>query len=271
MTSADPMRQGDVRMRGFAQRSRVSDVWQWLQAHVQPLPPETIPVTVAAGRVLAAGVTSEIDVPGFARAMMDGYALQAGDTAGASPYNPVPLFVLDESLPGRPARQCITPGQAVRIMTGAPLPSGADAVLPVEHVRDVREQSTRILALHEVSPGRHVARPGEDIAAGTLVLPRGRRLRPQDVGVLVSIGVCAVPVIRAPRVRIVVTGNELLPPGSRPQGAQIVDSNGPMLAALVQRDGGLVRNSGIVPDDPRRFAPRWLTMPTSLSCPAGRA
>jgi molybdopterin molybdotransferase len=250
MTSADPVRHGDVRMRGFAQRSRVTDVWQWLQARVQPLPPETIPVTAAAGRVLAEGVTSDIDVPGFARAMMDGYALHSGDTSGASPYNPVPLIVLDESLPGRPARQSITPGQAIRIMTGAPLPSGADAVLPVEHVR---EQSTSILALHEVSPGKHVARPGEDIAAGTLVLPGGRRLRPQDVGVLASIGIGMVPVVQMPRVRIVVTGNELLPPGSRPHGARIVDSNGPMLAALVERDGGLVRNPGIVPDDPRQI------------------
>ena len=244
------MRHGDVRMRGFAQRSRVSDVWQWLQTHVQPLPPETAPVTAAAGRVLAAEVTSAMDVPGFARAMMDGYALQAADTAGASPYNPVPLSVVDESLPGHPARALVTPGQAVRIMTGAPLPAGADAVLPAEYVS---AQSARILALHEVSPGKHVALPGEDIAAGTLVLSCGRRLRPQDVGVLASIGVGAVQVVRPPRVRIVVTGNELLPPGARPQGSQIVDSNSPMLAALVARDGGLVRNPGIVPDDPHQI------------------
>lgn len=244
------MRHGDVRMRGFAQRSRVRDVWQWLQMHVQPLPPESVPVTAAAGRVLAAGVISEVDVPGFTRAMMDGYALQATDTAGASPYNPVPLQVLDESLPGRPTRESVAPGQAVRIMTGAPLPSGADAVLPAEHVR---EQSATILAMHEVAPGKHVALPGEDIAAGTLVLSCGRRLRPQDVGVLASIGVGTVPVVRAPRVRIVVTGNELLPPGARPRGAQIVDSNSPMLAALIARDGGLVRHPGIVPDDPRQI------------------
>ena len=104
MTSPEPARRDDVRMRGFAHRSRVSDVWQWLQDNIQPLPPEAIPVTTAAGRVLATAVTSEVDVPGFARAMMDGYAVQAADISGASTYNPVPLAVIDQSLPGQPAR-----------------------------------------------------------------------------------------------------------------------------------------------------------------------
>jgi molybdopterin molybdotransferase len=247
MASADPRRHGDVRMRGFVQRARVTDVWQWLAAHVQPLPPENVPVTQAASRVLADAVISPIDVPSFARAMMDGYALQAGDTAGASAYQPVSLAVIDQALPGRPARQAVAAGQAIRIMTGAPLPAGADAVLPAEHVR---AESASLWALQEITPGKHVAQPGEDIAAGTVVLHPGRRLRPQDVGVLASIGVATVPVTKRPRVRLVITGNELLPAGSRPGGAQIVDSNGPMLAALVDRDGGEARHPGIVPDDP---------------------
>ena len=135
-------------------------------------------------------------------------------------------------------------------MTGAPLPTGADSVLPVEYVR---ADSAGILALADTSPGKHVAEPGEDIAAGTEVLPGGRRLRPQDIGVLVSIGVPDVHVVAQPRVRLVVTGNELLPPGSRPQGVRIVDSNSPMLAALVHRDGGALHSSGIVPDDPQQI------------------
>jgi molybdopterin molybdotransferase len=250
MTSPDPARCDDVRMRGFARRSRVCDVWQWLQENIQSLPPETIPVTAAAARVLATGVTSEVDVPSFARAMMDGYAVQAADTAGASTYNPVPLFVIDHSLPGRPAARSVAAGQAVRIMTGASLPNGADAVLPVEQVRD---DSTKILALADTSPGKHVARPGEDIVAGTQVLSAGRRLRPQDLGVLVSIGVPAVSVVTRPRVGLVITGNELLPPGARPHGVSIVDSNSPMLAALVDRDGGVVHSAGIVSDDPAQI------------------
>jgi molybdopterin molybdotransferase len=132
-------------------------------------------------------------------------------------------------------------------MTGAPLPDGADAVLPAELVEI---QGQQVYAQGDVSPGQHVGQVGEDIAAGARVLPEGRLLRPQDVGVLASIGVREVPVVRRPRVRIVVTGNELLPAGSKPEGCRIVDSNGPMLAALIRRDGGLPVHPGIVPDEP---------------------
>jgi molybdopterin molybdotransferase len=132
-------------------------------------------------------------------------------------------------------------------MTGAPLPEGADAVLPVEVVE---VQGDKVVAQGDVAPQKHVGRAGEDIAAGTAVLPAGRVLRPQDVGVLASIGAGRVPVVRRPRVRIVVTGDELLPAGSVPEPPKIVDSNGPMLAALVARDGGSVINPGIVPDEP---------------------
>ena len=237
----------DVRMRGFARRSRVAEIWEWLQNQVVPLGTETVSVAVAGGRVLSQEVTSDISVPGFARAMMDGYAVVASDTSGATAYNPLPLLVVGEALPGSPSGVPVTPGCAVRIMTGAPLPPGADAVLPAEHAR---AESSRVMALSETSPERHVARPGEDIAAGTKVLPCGRRLRPQDLGVLSSIGIADVQVVCRPRVRIVITGNELLPPGSRPDGFRIVDANSTMLTSLVERDGGDVRNPGIVADDP---------------------
>ena len=142
-------------------------------------------------------------------------------------------------------------GQAVRIMTGAPLPAGADAVLPAERCELVsgETEAQQLFALGDVAEGKHVGNVGEDIQAGTEVLPAGRILRPQDLGVLSSIGRGEVSVIKKPRVRIVITGNELLPSGSEPQGAKITDANGPMLAALVERDGGTVQNPGIVPDD----------------------
>jgi molybdopterin molybdotransferase len=234
-------------MRGFAQRARVADVFRWLRSHVQPLDSEEAMVMESTGRVLAEAVTSNIDVPGFARAMMDGFAVHAADTLGATPYNGLPLLVVGESMAGNPSDVTVGPGQAVRIMTGAALPAGADSVLPVEYVR---MEDTRIVVLGETSPGKHVARPGEDISAGTVVLERGRHLRPQDIGVLVSIGIARVRVVRRPRVRIIVTGNELLPPGSRPEGVLIVDSNSPMLAALANRDGATVHNPGIVADEP---------------------
>ncbi len=249
--SSDSARPDDVRMRGFARRTPVASVIQWLRSDVQRLAAETIPMVAAAGRVLADDVLSHFDIPGFARAMMDGYAVQAADTAGASSYSPLALRVVGQSYPGCPSAAAVTRGCAVRIMTGAPMPAGADAVLPVEQVR---MEGERIQALSETTPGRHVAVPGEDIAVGGVVLRQGRRLRPQDLGVLASIGADPIPVVRRPRVRVVVTGNELLPPGSSPQGFCIVDSNSPMLAALIERDGGTVHNPGIVPDDPARIA-----------------
>ena len=234
-------------MRGFARRTTVADALEWLDGQTGRLSEETLPLAEAAGRVLAREIVSRVDVPPFDRSMMDGFALRAADTMGASPYNRLALDVVGESLPGRPFSGQIAPSKAVRIMTGAPLPDGADAVLPVELVE---AQPDRILAQGEVSPGKHVGRIGEDIAAGTAVLPAGRILRPQDVGVLASIGTGEVPVVRRPRVRIVVTGDELLPAGSQPEGHKIVDSNGPMLAALIARDGGTAVNPGIVPDRP---------------------
>jgi molybdopterin molybdotransferase len=248
----------DVRMRGFARRDSVESALSWLDGQLQTLDAELLRLQVAAGRILVESITSEVDVPGFDRATMDGYALAAESTEGASPYNRLSLTVLGDSLPGRPFASLVGVGQAVRIMTGAPLPPGCDAVLPAEWV-DRDEATTgdfrvtdlpHIVALASVSPGKHVGRRGEDITKGTTILQKGRLLRPQDLGVLSSIGVQELRVVRRPRVRLVVTGNELLPAGSRPQGHCIVDANGPMLTALVERDGGLVDFPAPVPDEP---------------------
>ncbi|MAE64020.1 MAG: molybdenum cofactor biosynthesis protein [Phycisphaeraceae bacterium] len=233
-------------MRGFARRTTVADARSRLDASVHMLTDETICLFEAAGRVLASNVRCTVDVPGFARSMMDGYAVKAADTSGATGYNRRPLTVVGEVLAGSTCDCRIAAGQAVRIMTGAPLPDGADAVLPVEKTE---LESDRLFALDEVSPGKHVGRPGEDITAGTTVLNARRVLRPQDIGVLSSIGAGRVTVTRRPRVRIVVTGDELLEAGSTPEGHQIADANGPMLSALVARDGGVPVNPGIVADD----------------------
>ena len=235
-------------MRGFARRQSVERAIAWLDAQLQPLDPEAVPLRMAARRVLAESIVSTVDVPGFDRATMDGYALAAESTEGATSYNRLPLTVIGDSLPGRPFPNHVGPGQAVRIMTGAPMPQGCDAVLPAEWV-DSTEATSIIVALAAVSPGKHVGRRGEDVTQGTTLLPHGRLLRPQDLGVLSSVGIEQVHVYRRPRVRLVVTGNELLPAGSRPHGHCIVDANGPMLAALVERDGGLVDFPSLVPDE----------------------
>lgn len=274
----------DVRMRGFAHRSTVEQALHWLDAQLHTLDAEVVPLADAATRVLAEDVTSGVNVPGFDRAMMDGFALQAADTAGASPYHRLPLSVIGQSLPGRPFTGQVSRGQAVRIMTGAPMPAGADAVLPAEKTsvdsseldadphddlghsddqtarpndrNDIQsdkpdESSAPTVTIEgEVPPGKHIGRIGEDVTAGAVLLRAGRVLRPQDIGVISSIGLGQISVVRRPRVRIVITGNELAPAGAAAQKFQTVDSNGPMLAALIARDGATPINPGVVPDDP---------------------
>jgi len=246
----------DVRMRGFAGRATVASALAWVDEqlaahwagrdsleHIM----ESVHVAQAGGRVLVSAVESPVDVPPFARAMMDGYALCADDTLGASSYNRLPLRVVGECLAGTETDIEVHPGEAARIMTGAPLPAGADAVLPVEQTESEGEK--KVLVQDAVSPGKHVGTPGEDIRRGTTVLPAGRRLRPQDLGVLSSMGLAQLQVLRKPKVRVLITGNELLRAGTPPEGCRITDANGPMLHALVERDGGVVLNPGIVPDD----------------------
>jgi molybdopterin molybdotransferase len=244
----------DVRMRGFSRRNTVEVALAWVDSHAKRLLGERVTVWDAAGRVLAADVVSPREVPGFDRSMMDGYALIADDTLGATSYNRLALRIMGQSLPGQPFHERVARGQAVQIMTGAPLPAGADAVLPAERVE---VEGGQLLVLDEVPPGKNVGARGEDVTAGAIVLSAGRALRPQDLGLLSSIGQAEVEVVRQPRVRIVVTGNELLPAGTQSHGPHIVDANGPMLSALVGRDGGVIsqfdpRAPGeyIVPDQP---------------------
>jgi molybdopterin molybdotransferase len=246
--SREPSPPVDVRMKGFRRRDTVAAALAWLDGQLQRLPAERVPLAGAAGRVLAASIVSAVDVPGFDRATMDGYAVVASSTEGAGPYTRLPLRVVGDSMPGRPFEGAVSAGEAVRVMTGAPMPRGADAVLPAEFV-ETEPASTTIAALDAVSPGKNVGRTGEDIVHGTPLLEPGRRLRPQDVGVISSVGISQVDVVRRPRVRLVITGSELLPAGTPPHGCHIADANGPMLAALAARDGGLVDVGGLVRDD----------------------
>jgi molybdopterin molybdotransferase len=232
-------------MRGFRDRAEVEEVTALLDARLRPLPAERVGLHDAAGRVLAVDVVAEVAVPPFDRAAMDGFALRGNETFGADPYNPLEFDVVGLALPGRPFSGKVRAGQAVRIMTGAPLPDGADAVLQAE---DAEEAGDRVLVRTAVPPARHIGRRGEDIEPGSVVLRAGRVLRPQDVGVLASIGAAPVPAVRRPAVDILITGDELLPCGSRPEGYRIVDSNSVMLEALIRRDGGLPHVAPLVPD-----------------------
>jgi molybdopterin molybdotransferase len=245
-------------MQGFARRHTVAQALEWLDAQSFTLPAESVPLRGAAGRVLAAPVVSCVDVPGFDRATMDGYALIAEATDGATAYNRITFRVIGDAMPGVPFAGIVTGNDAVRIMTGAPVPAGSNAVLPAEFVETIGSRAfesrgpgpePRVEALASVSPGKNIGARGEDIVAGTALLPAGRVLRPQDVGVLSSIGHDHARVVRRPRVRLVITGNELLPAGSVPVDYRIADANGPMLAALAERDGAIVDFPGLVRDD----------------------
>lgn len=251
MGSSDDFRSNpghwDVRMRGFARRARVTEVVRWLDEHVRPLDEaQSVPLAEAVGRVLAHEAVAGLDVPPFDRAAMDGYALRGEETIGAGPYNPLPFRVVGQALPGRPFEGEVLPGTAVRITTGAPLPAGADAVVPAEFTR---ESGDVVEVTEAVPPSRHVGRKGEDVRAGSVVLPRGRRLRPQDVALLASVGFDSVPVLRRPRVRIIATGNELVPPGLERRPFEIYDANTSLLRALVERDGGEAAELVHVGDD----------------------
>ncbi len=237
-------------MRGFQSRTEVSAVWQLLDGRVRPLPAETAGLGEAAGRVLAADVTAAVAVPAFDRAAMDGYALRGEETFGCDAYNPLEFEVIGDSFPARPFGGTVQPGQAVRIMTGAPLPAGADAVLQAEAAEEVPDAARRLRVREPVPPGRHVGRRGEDVEPGTVVLRAGRVLRPQDVAVLASLGAGPVLVVRRPSVALLVTGDELLPCGAKPEGFKIIDSNSVMLAALVRRDGGIPSEAQLIPDRP---------------------
>jgi molybdopterin molybdotransferase len=240
----------DVRMRGFAERADVEEVERFLENVTPALAAEPVPVAACAGRVLAEDVRASVDVPAFRRSAMDGYAVRGEDTFGASAYDPLALRLVGEALPGRPHAGAVGAGEAVRIMTGAPVPEGADAVVMAEVCE---EADGRVEVREPVAPLRNVGAVGEDIRADEVVLRAGRRLRAQDAGLLASIGTARVACHRRPRVRLVVTGDELLPPGSVPGGPHIVDSNSVVLAALVARDGGELLPHEILPDRVERI------------------
>jgi molybdopterin molybdotransferase len=232
-------------MRGFRERTDVDAVVRLIDERVRHLAAESVALLEAGGRVLARDAVSAVNVPQFPRAAMDGYAVRAEETFGATPDDPRPFKLVGSSMPGAAPSAGVEAGTCVRIMTGAPMPEGADAVVPAEEA-DLDGETVRVRA--PATPGRNVGEIGEDVRTGALVLRAGRRLRPQDLGVLASIGARNPMCVKKPRVSLLVTGNELLPAGERPTGFKIADANSPMLIDLVRRDGGTPLTGPIVPD-----------------------
>jgi molybdopterin molybdotransferase len=204
-------------------------------------PPETVPVRHALGRVLAVDLKAPFDVPPADNSAVDGYAVRAADLAATGHA----LFRVVGDLPaGGVFAGEIGPGETVRIMTGAPIPPGADTVVPKE-LAEVTGHTVRLLA---VEPGANVRARGEDVEAGAAVLPAGAVLRPQDLGLLASLGFADVTVRRRPRVAILSTGDEVAEPGGPRRPGQIYDANRFSLAGMVETAGGEPIDLGIVPD-----------------------
>ena len=211
-------------------------------AEAGALPGEAVALEDALSRVLAEDVLSDLDLPPFDRAAMDGYALRAADVAGA----PAALDVVGEVRAGQWPDLAVGPGQAVRIMTGAPVPAGATAVQQVEKTQPLDEFRVTILA--SVAPGANVAPRGSEVRAGDLVLPRGRAIDPSALAVLASAGKARVRVARRPVVALLVTGDEIVDVSAIPRAGQIRNSNGPAVAAQAQWAGAEVRRLGVAPD-----------------------
>ena len=206
---------------------------------------ELIPTLQSYGRVLSAEVTAPEDVPSASTSHMDGYAVISRDVTGAAPSRPVVLKMIDVTGPGRRSRLVLRHGDAIQVATGAMLPAGADAVVPVESA-DVsgREVSVR----SAVGPEEHVYRAGQDIRSGELVLQAGHRIRAQDVGILVALGFRKVAVTRIPRVSVMATGSELTP-ASRPRRGKKVESHSLVFLRLAEALGCEGIDTGLVRDD----------------------
>ena len=227
----------------------VEEAWEAIMGKVNRLPTEQVPLLQSAGRVLAEPACADTDVPPFDNSAVDGYAVQARVTAGATAAKPCRLRTLDEVPAGAPALQTVQSGTAVRVMTGGPLPLGADAMVMIE---DTAVSEAGWVEIHaEARSEQHVRRRGEEMHRGAEALKIGTLLRPAEMGMLATLGFAAVPVYRQARVAVVTTGDEVVDivPGEIPPPGHIRNSNRYMLAALVQEAGGALHSLTHVRDD----------------------
>ncbi|MDO8689915.1 MAG: molybdopterin molybdotransferase MoeA [Dehalococcoidia bacterium] len=234
----------------------VEEALDRILSNVTVLEPEEKPILEALGQVLAENVYSNFQIPPLDNSAMDGYALRSADTVGATEELGRELQVIGEVAAGYIFQGQVDRGQAVRIMTGAPVPGGADAIVQYENTSEGRgqvwkgsEKGARIAVFQHADPGENIRHAGEDIAAGSLVFPRGAVLRPQEIGVLASLGRAKIWVIRRPVVSVLATGDELVEVGQPLGAGQIYNSNSYSIASQVRKYGGIPRVLGIARDN----------------------
>jgi putative molybdopterin biosynthesis protein len=220
---------------------------------LRPIGSETVKLSQALGRVLAKPVVAAVDVPGFDRASVDGFALRAADTVGAGEQTPKTLTLNNEILtPGTAPLAAVMEGTATLTATGGMVPRGADAVVMVEHTEAIDRDGRTIIEIRRpAAPGQFIAFAGGDLARGETVLRAGRVLTSREIGMLAAVGCAAVEAYRKPRVAIISTGDEVVAPGEKLRPGAVYDSNAAILAAAVEEAGGIAMPLGIGPDDER--------------------
>ncbi len=212
----------------------------------EPVGATVLPLEECLGRILAEDILSGEDIPALDRSCMDGYALRAADTFGASEGNPAYVELVRSAAIDEVVSRPLRSGECMGIATGGSLPPGADAVLMVEHTQMLGDSTVEIRKT--VTPGENVMLRGEDVGQGQVALPAGRRLRPQDVGLMAAIGRLSANVYRRPRCGIISTGDELVPVEGTPRPGQIRDVNSHTLACMARQSGALASSLGLVPD-----------------------
>ena len=244
-------------MEGFRELARVFEAVRILRSRIAHRvgAVEEVPLLDALGRVCGEDVRAPIDSPGFDRSALDGYAVIAEDTFGASQTNPIQLEVIGESRVGADLRKLprIRRGQAIEIMTGAPMPPGANAVVPVEKAKRI---GGFVEVYDQVHPNQNVSKRGEDYSRGDLVLGRGWIVKPWHIGALASLGITVVKVLRKPRAAIISTGRELVELGNPLEPGRVYNSTKPMLEALLKAYGVESLDFGIVEDDEEAVSER---------------
>ncbi len=234
----------DRKESGFKERTRVVDAREHLRRAVEPHGrTESSPLEAADGRVVAEPVRADRNVPHYARAAMDGYAVRAADTVGASDRSPEVLRIADGGSESEQVQ--VNPNTAVRVHTGSELPAGADAVVMIE---DVEEVGRELEVFDAVADGENVAPVGEDVDAGRELFEPGHRLRPSDLGLCKAVGVETLTVVERPTVAVIPTGEELVQDDPAP--GEIVETNGLTVSRLVERWGGTARYRDVATDDP---------------------